>query len=106
MVQLINDNQVPSDGESLEDCEVRDDDEEFGSFVASNSNRFAKGPLTAIVDEGSSYAGDQKREDENSNNLWMITPNSSTQKRRSSGRMIQKLVTNETIKPLPTSFAL
>lgn len=97
MVQLINDNGAPSETASLEDCEVRDDDDYNGSFMASNSNRFAKGPLTMAL--GGSLADEQRRE-ESFRHL------SSSHKRRSSGRMAQKLVTNESIKPLPTSFAL
>ena len=91
---------------------MRDDDEEQSAFHPNTHSSIKIGKSSiltagpAIKDDGGGLPTNLNRGNPNHKISHEASARSSFHYRHSSGKASPKLVTNESIKPLPTSFAL
>ena len=100
--------------ETLEDCDVRDDDEEHSAFHPNTHSNYKMTKGARLTHTGLATRGTLSLAKEFSSPDYKLSDRLQEQEsllrsgymRGSSGQVSQKIVTNESIRPLPTSFAL
>ena len=100
--------------ETLEDCDVNDDDEEHTAFHPNTHSNYKMTKGARLTHTGLATRGTLSLAKEFSSPDYKLSDRLQDQgslhksgyMRGSSGQVSQKIVTNESIRPLPTSFAL